>query len=127
IPMAPPSFAFARSHPHLILIPFFALQLSVSSAQAVHCPDGDESFDCNNKNEDPATQQRNRIIAASVAGVCLLLIAVAYVIYAYRKRRIRARRTVAAYPFASGPANSVRTPSARSARGRVCAWVWVWS
>ncbi|KAJ7450695.1 hypothetical protein B0H11DRAFT_1928103 [Mycena galericulata] len=98
--MAPPSFAFARYH--LIFIAFLTLQFFVSGTQAFHCSD-DVDFDCNDKNEDPATQQKNRIIAASVAGVCLLLIAVAYFIYAYRKRRIRAR-PVHVYPFAGQPA-----------------------
>ncbi|KAJ7469062.1 hypothetical protein FB451DRAFT_1177058 [Mycena latifolia] len=101
--MARPSFAFA-----LILPPFLALQLFVSGTQAFRCND-DDDFDCNDENEDPATRRRNRIIGASVAGACLLLIAVAYLIYAYRKRRIRAR-LVPAYPFVSAPAGFAPPP-----------------
>ncbi|KAJ7703695.1 hypothetical protein B0H17DRAFT_1127306 [Mycena rosella] len=62
--MTRPSFAFARSH--LILPSLLALQLYVSSTQAFHCNDGNDDFDCNHANEDPATRRRNLIIGVSV-------------------------------------------------------------
>ncbi|KAJ7109016.1 hypothetical protein C8R43DRAFT_1162012 [Mycena crocata] len=102
--MACPSFTFTRSR--LILLVFLTLQLFVSGTQAHHCDvDDDDDFDCDYRNEDPAAQRRDRIIGASVAGGCLLLIGIAYLIYVLRKRRIRATQ-VPAYPFTGIPANT---------------------
>ncbi|KAJ6533749.1 hypothetical protein DFH09DRAFT_1092331 [Mycena vulgaris] len=96
-------FTSARSH--LILLPFLTIQLFVSGTQAFHCNDHDHdhdnAFDCD-ADKDPATRQRDHIIGASIAGVFLVLVTVAYFIYAYRKRRIRAKQNPG-YPFAGAP------------------------
>ncbi|KAJ7032149.1 hypothetical protein C8F04DRAFT_664487 [Mycena alexandri] len=89
---------FTRSH--LILPTFLALQLFASGTQGRPCnADDQDDFDCDDSDEDPATRNRKRIIAASVLGGSLLLIIVAYLIYVLRKRRTRAKQTPA-YPFA---------------------------